>query len=119
MIAVSLKFHVSMQVISLFPRIILFPNFVDDQRAENIKRLAEKHLHKSGVALRLWDKDRDVSGTRTSSGAFLTGDSDPTGSVAWLDDRIQEVTGIPKENYEVRVVSRRKGKNVARECTRL
>jgi prolyl 4-hydroxylase len=97
----SLKSHESVQIISLFPRIIVFPNFIDGQRAENIKRAAEKHLHRSSVAVRKGDQKNDVSDVRTSSGAFLDSSTDPTGSVDWLDDRIQEVTGIPKENYEV------------------
>jgi prolyl 4-hydroxylase len=90
-----------MQVISLFPRILVFPNFIDQQRAENIKRLASKSLQRSGLALRDSDDASKLNNVRTSSGTFLSPSDDPTGTLNWLDERIQEVTGVPKENYEV------------------
>jgi prolyl 4-hydroxylase len=90
-----------MQVISLFPRIIVFPNFIDQQRAENIKQLASRTLVRSQLALREHDDASQLNDVRTSSGTFLSAGDDPTRTLSWLDDRIQEVTGVPKENFEV------------------
>ena len=91
-----------MQVISEKPRIIIFPNFIDRQRSKIIIEEAAKHLHTSQLALRKNDKMENVQDVRTSSGTFMSSANDPTGVLAWLDDRISAVTSIPKPNFEVR-----------------
>lgn len=89
-----------LQVLSFYPRIVVYPNFIDPQRAEAIKRAAEGRLARSVVQLRKTDNAQEQSGVRTSSGTFLKPEVDPSGAIAWLDERIAQVTGIPTSHFE-------------------
>ena len=93
-----------MQIISWHPRIVYYPNFIDQERAQEIIKVAQARLRKSQLALRKEDRRDENQQVRTSEGAFLSSSHDPTESKAlqWLDDKISAVTNIPKQNFEVR-----------------
>ena len=47
----------------------------------------------------LWYSSRGLSEHRTSEGIFLDGESDE--ALAWLEDKVARVTGIPASHGEV------------------
>lgn len=42
----------SSQILSWYPRIVVFPGFIDKARSEHIVKLASKYMHPSGLAYR-------------------------------------------------------------------
>ena len=60
------------QVLSLYPRIVVFPNFIDAQRATKLVSLASSRMAPSDVAWREGEKHDPKQQIRTSSGVFLT-----------------------------------------------
>lgn len=93
----------SMQIVSRMPRIVVFPNFIDEERAQAIKDLASGHMKASQLALRKGETLEENVGVRTSDGTFLSSKADPSGSLAWLDERISAVTNVPVSHFEVRL----------------
>lgn len=88
------------QVLSWYPRTVLFPNFIDQKRINHIINLAEKKLTKSTVVLRKGETQEGTKHIRTSHGTFLDSGQDPDGVLSWLEDRIAQVTLFPVENGE-------------------
>ncbi|GMH40574.1 hypothetical protein BSKO_08478 [Bryopsis sp. KO-2023] len=88
------------QILSWYPRVLVFPNFINDERADYIVSIAKKKMHPSGVALRRGETAESVGNVRTSSGTFLTGYDDPQGVLTWLENKIAQVTMIPAEHGE-------------------
>jgi len=89
---------VPFQVISLYPRITYYPGFVDPARCNAVVDQAKKYLGPSGLAYKPGDKIEESQEVRTSTGCFLSRDGDPTGTLAWIEDKIAAVTHLPA-NY--------------------
>mmetsp|Transcript_7205 Transcript_7205/g.18607 ORF Transcript_7205/g.18607 Transcript_7205/m.18607 type:complete len:365 (+) Transcript_7205:240-1334(+) len=88
------------QVLSWYPRIVLFPKFLDHDKCDHVVEIGKKKLHGSSLSLR---KGETVEGTRdirTSSGTFLSRGSDPKGVLAEVEDRIAAWTSVPAGHGE-------------------
>lgn len=57
------------QVLSWYPRILVFPNFIDKERAEHIISLVKPRLNPSGLAYRPGERAEMQQQVRTSKGA--------------------------------------------------
>lgn len=60
-----------LQILSWYPRILVYPNFIDDASAQHIISLAKRRMAPSGLAWRRNDQPDDNQQVRTSSGVFL------------------------------------------------
>ena len=49
------------QILSWYPRIVLFPRFLDDAKCDHVVEIGKKRLHSSGLVLR---KGETTEGTR-------------------------------------------------------
>lgn len=67
-------FHVCicMQILSWYPRILVYPNFIDRERAQHIIKLATSRMKPSDLSWRPSEKRDDNQQIRTSSGVFLS-----------------------------------------------
>eukprot|EP00884_Botryococcus_braunii_P006138 jgi/Botrbrau1/15525/Bobra.0123s0001.1 len=83
------------QVLSWYPRIYLFPNFLDKERADHIVYLANQRLAPSSLALRRGEDAKSSRDVRTSQGTFLSRGSDPHGVLAWVEEKVAQLTGLP------------------------
>eukprot|EP00897_Mesotaenium_endlicherianum_P002265 jgi/Mesen1/2066/ME000150S01151 len=92
--------EIPFQVLSWYPRAILFPKFADMERCEAIVRLAKRHLAPSGLALRSGESEEGTKDIRTSSGTFLNARQDPSGALAWIERKIAKVTMVPVNHGE-------------------
>lgn len=90
--------NIPFQVLSWEPRAYYFPGFADPERCARIVEIASKRLGPSSLALRAGDTLEGTADVRTSKGTFLTRREDET--LAWLEDRIAQVTHIPVHHYE-------------------
>ncbi|CAD7696771.1 unnamed protein product [Ostreobium quekettii] len=88
------------QVLSWHPRTVLYPSFIDRERCEHVIRMAERKLAPSTVAMRKGDTRADPNSVRTSQGTFLDAADDPDGVLAWVEERIAQVTMFPVQNGE-------------------
>lgn len=88
------------QLLSWYPRAYLFPSFVPPDKVEHIRRLAEARLAPSMLAFKKGDTEENTKDVRTSLGTFLSRGEDPEGVLAWLEDKIAVVTGIPAGHGE-------------------
>jgi prolyl 4-hydroxylase len=88
------------QVLSWQPRIVLFPNFIDATRRARIIELARPRLEHSTLAWRPDEKADPHQKTRTSKGTFLSRHDDPSGTLAWLEEKIAAVTYLPVSYQE-------------------
>lgn len=88
------------QVISWYPRILLFPSFLDQERCDKVIQIAEKQMFPSGLAYRPGEKIQEFQETRTSSGTFLSAAMDNSGTLDWIENRIAAATQLPVENGE-------------------
>ncbi|PNH05867.1 hypothetical protein TSOC_007849, partial [Tetrabaena socialis] len=86
------------QILSWYPRIMVFPNFIDKERREDIVALAKKFMFPSGLAYRPDEKVDAAQQVRTSMGTFLNGNSHP--ALSWLEDKVAAATFLPKANGE-------------------
>ena len=90
-----------LQVLSSFPRIMVFPNFVDTERMQAVMDMAAGGLGESGLAFKKGDTVANTRNVRTSQGTFLSSRNDPTGVLSWIEERIAQVTGVPASHGEV------------------
>lgn len=88
------------QYLSLYPRLVVYPNFIDEERCNYIIKLATNSLQKSGLAYRPGEVGSDDQQTRTSQGTFLMSDQDTDGVLAWVEEKIASVTFLPVEHGE-------------------
>lgn len=88
------------QVLSWYPRILLFPGFLDKAKCEHVVELAKKQLAPSQLLFKKDDDPTQHTQTRTSSGAFLSYDMDPAGILSWIEHRISAATQLPVGNGE-------------------
>lgn len=86
---------------SWYPRIVVYPGFVDKARCEYVVEMARKQMYPSGLAYRPGESGDPEQQTRTSKGTFLAGAQDPNGVLGWIEERIAAVTLLPRENGEV------------------
>ncbi|GLC44388.1 hypothetical protein PLESTB_000475000 [Pleodorina starrii] len=89
---------VPFQILSWYPRIVVFPSFVDKARREEIVTVASRFLYPSGLAYRPGETVDAGQQVRTSTGTFLNGDTTP--ALRWLEDKIAAVTLLPRANGE-------------------
>eukprot|EP00775_Hariotina_reticulata_P009546 gene9546-9710_t len=82
------------QILSWYPRILLFPNFIDKATADHIIALAAPNLKPSTVAYTK-NESHDSQTSRTSQGAWLARDDDASGALSGLEAKIAEVTLLP------------------------
>lgn len=90
-----------LQILSWYPRVVHFPNFIDEERRTSIINLANKKLAPSGLAIRKGETRERTKHIRTSSGVFLDADRERSKALKWLQDKIADVTLIPVEHGEV------------------
>eukprot|EP01024_Parvocaulis_polyphysoides_P024643 TRINITY_DN2252_c0_g2_i1.p1 TRINITY_DN2252_c0_g2~~TRINITY_DN2252_c0_g2_i1.p1 ORF type:complete len:324 (-),score=54.98 TRINITY_DN2252_c0_g2_i1:443-1414(-) len=83
------------QVLSWYPRVILYPNFLDAERCDHIIKTAQQRLAPSGVAWRKGEKPLSNQQIRTSQGCFVSRRDDPDGVLAWVEERISQITMVP------------------------
>eukprot|EP00197_Chlamydomonas_leiostraca_P008009 CAMPEP_0202866064 /NCGR_PEP_ID=MMETSP1391-20130828/7180_1 /ASSEMBLY_ACC=CAM_ASM_000867 /TAXON_ID=1034604 /ORGANISM="Chlamydomonas leiostraca, Strain SAG 11-49" /LENGTH=348 /DNA_ID=CAMNT_0049545977 /DNA_START=31 /DNA_END=1077 /DNA_ORIENTATION=- len=88
------------QVLSWFPRIVVYPGFVDRARCEHVVKISKAIMYPSGLAYRPGENSDPNQQTRTSTGTFLSTSQDPDGVLAWIEERIAAITLIPRENGE-------------------
>eukprot|EP00798_Chlamydomonas_sp_ICE-L_P001307 gene1307-32657_t len=67
---------------------------------DHIIALAKEEIYPSGLAYRPGEEVEEEQQTRTSEGAFLSTDMDPTGVLAWVEERIAAAALMPRENGE-------------------
>lgn len=83
------------QVLSWYPRTYLFPGFLSAERAEHFVKLAKARLAPSAVALKKGDTEDSTKNVRTSQGTFIGREEDKQGVLAWIEDRLAQLTGLP------------------------
>ncbi|MEW5309985.1 MAG: hypothetical protein WDW38_001822 [Sanguina aurantia] len=90
------SYHViPFQILSWYPRIIVFPGFIDKPRCDHIIDLAKTYMYPSGLAYKPGEAGEANQQTRTSSGTFLSAEQDPDGVLGWLEERIAAATHLP------------------------
>lgn len=89
-----------MQLLSWYPRAYLFPKFISRAMCDHVIKLAESRLAPSGLALKKGDTLSSTREIRTSQGTFLSRGHDPDGILAYIEDKIAVVTGIPAGHGE-------------------
>ncbi|WIA36948.1 hypothetical protein OEZ86_008188 [Tetradesmus obliquus] len=94
------------QILSWYPRIVVFPNFIDKARAQHIIELASPRLVKSDVKLRHGESASKAASQRSSAGVFMRREDDAGGVLGWLQDKIEAVTLTPASHGEAFYVMR-------------
>ena len=89
-----------MQLISWYPRAYWFPKFMDVDRANHVIKIAEERLAPSGLALKKGETLGSTREIRTSQGTFISRHEDPGGVLAWIEDKLAVLTGIPAGHGE-------------------
>ncbi|GBG85197.1 hypothetical protein CBR_g39762 [Chara braunii] len=84
-----------LQILSWYPRAVLYQGFANSHVCDNIVKLAKRHLVPSGLALRKGETSESTKNIRTSSGTFLSSSEDSSGALAWVERRIAEVVHLP------------------------
>ncbi|KAB5541260.1 hypothetical protein DKX38_014234 [Salix brachista] len=88
------------QVLSWKPRALHFPKFATPEQCESIIKMAKSKLKPSSLALRKGETDENTKGTRTSSGTFVSGSEDETGTLHFIEKKIAKATMIPLSHGE-------------------
>uniref|UniRef100_A0A061R8P5 procollagen-proline 4-dioxygenase n=1 Tax=Tetraselmis sp. GSL018 TaxID=582737 RepID=A0A061R8P5_9CHLO len=88
------------QVLSWYPRIVLFPNFLDHDKCDHVVEIGKSRLGPSGLVLRQGETEEGTRDIRTSSGTFLSRGQDPKGVLAEVEDRIAAWTSVPAGHGE-------------------
>jgi len=89
-----------MQLLSWHPRAYLFPKFIDESMCKHVIELAESRLRPSGLALKKGDTLSSTREIRTSQGTFLSRMQDKDGVLAYIEDKIAVMTGVPAAHGE-------------------
>lgn len=89
-----------MQLLSWYPRAYIFPKFMDKAKCDYVKKIAEARLSPSGLALKQGETLASTQEIRTSQGTFMGRNDDPEGVLAWIEDKIAVLTGIPAGHGE-------------------
>ena len=89
-----------MQLLSWYPRAYLFPKFIDRAMCDHVIGMAEKRLAPSSLALKKGDTLDSTREIRTSQGTFLSRGMDEEGVLAYIEDKIAVMTGIPAGHGE-------------------
>lgn len=88
------------QLLSWYPRMYLFPKFLDPERAQHVVKFAKARLAPSALALRKGDTEDAKRDVRTSQGTFISRNEDKEGVLAWIEDKIASLTGLPVAHGE-------------------
>ncbi|XP_011001658.1 PREDICTED: probable prolyl 4-hydroxylase 9 [Populus euphratica] len=88
------------QVLSWKPRALYFPKFATPEQCESIIKMVESKLKPSTLALRKGETAESTKGTRTSSGSFVSGSEDETGTLDFIEKKIAKATMIPQSHGE-------------------
>lgn len=88
------------QLLSWYPKAYLFPAFMDAARAAHIVAIAKKRLAPSGLAFKAGDNADNTKDVRTSQGTFISRGEDPDGVLAWVEEKIAVLTGVPSGHGE-------------------
>ncbi|CAK7330075.1 unnamed protein product [Dovyalis caffra] len=88
------------QVLSWKPRALYFPKFATPEQCESIITMAKSKLKPSTLALRKGETAESTKGTRTSSGTFISGSEDKTGTLDFIERKIAKATMIPQSHGE-------------------
>lgn len=88
------------QLLSWYPRAYLYPSFMDPARAQHIVEIAKKRLAPSGLAFKAGDNADNTRDVRTSQGTFIGRGEDPDGVLAWVEEKIAAITGVPPGHGE-------------------
>lgn len=88
------------QILSWYPRTYLFPGFLTAERAEHFIELAKARLAPSALAMKKGDTADSTRNIRTSQGTFIGREEDKQGVLAWIEDRLAQLTGLPANHGE-------------------
>ncbi|KAK9841956.1 hypothetical protein WJX81_000879 [Elliptochloris bilobata] len=88
------------QVLSWYPRMVLYPGFLDQARCEHIIKMAKARLRPSSLALRKSDTADKIRDVRTSQGTFISRYDDPAGVLAWVEEKAAQLTSTPVSHGE-------------------
>ena len=89
--------NVSLETVSLFPRVLMASDVITEEEAALIMARAGGHMHKSGVSLKAADAGKKSEDYRTSSQwSFPLWDE----QILALDRRVQQITRIPMTHAE-------------------
>jgi len=91
---------VPFQVLSWYPRIVLFPKFLDYNKCDHVVEIGKSKMYKSGLVLRKGETETGTRDIRTSSGTFLSRAHDPEGVLGEIEDRIADWTSLPVKHGE-------------------
>lgn len=86
------------QQLSMYPRLFLWPNFLSLDKVQRIIDLANSRLAPSQLMLNEDDKEENHANVRTSEGTFLGRHDDEV--LAYVEDKIAALTGIPLDHGE-------------------
>ncbi|KAJ6896257.1 hypothetical protein NC651_022469 [Populus alba x Populus x berolinensis] len=89
------------QVLSWKPRALYFPKFATPEQCESIIKMVESKLKPSTLALRKGETAESTKETRTSSGSFVSGSEDETGTLDFIEKKIAKATMTPQSHGEV------------------
>ncbi|GAB4815585.1 hypothetical protein N2152v2_002631 [Parachlorella kessleri] len=84
-----------LQLLSWYPRAYLLPDFLPPDKTRHMIEMAERQLHPSGLAFKKGDTAENTRDIRTSDGTFLSREADPEAVLAWVEDKIAAVVGVP------------------------
>jgi prolyl 4-hydroxylase len=86
------------------PWVIIFDNFLTDKEADALiyggELMGLKRSTNQGATNAIGEQESVVSTTRTSSNAWCTGECEALPDVNSITQKIEEVTGVPRKNYE-------------------
>ena len=85
--------NTSVHVLSWSPRVVLVKRFVDPKDVEVFVNTASPKMKMSGLGLR--PGEEFDSTIRTSTGAFVSREEDPTGTIARVEESLANLVGIP------------------------
>lgn len=88
------------QLLSWYPRTYVFPRFLNTERAEHFVKLAKARLAPSSLAFKKGDTADTTKDVRTSQGTFISRNEDKEGVLAWIEDRLAQLTGLPANHGE-------------------
>lgn len=73
---------------------------MDKGKCDHVIKIATRRLRPSGLALRKGETLESTREIRTSQGTFMSRSDDPDGILAWIEDKIAVLTGIPAGHGE-------------------
>jgi hypothetical protein len=89
----------AVQILSWFPRVVLYPNFMTGQECDEVIQTGKDRLYQSGVALRAGETYNNQ--IRTSQGTFMSSGGKDDNVLGRVERRAAEATMLPWSLGEV------------------